>query len=66
MVRLNPVRATEEEMHELSKLVDWLRRLDAIATAVVAWKGNAHAPFTNSAVLALLEQQIGWNVVELV
>lgn len=53
-------------MHEMKKLVAWLARLDAIATAVIAWRANSEAQFSCETVLQLLEQQIGWNVVEVV
>ena len=53
-------------MSELSRLVDWLRRLESLATCVAAWRLNSSMPFSNAAVIAQLERQIGWNLVEVV
>jgi hypothetical protein len=52
------------QMNKMTKLVTWMRRLDFIATAVDSWKENSVAPFSNATALALLERQIGWNMVE--
>jgi len=50
---------------DLAKLVDWLRRLEAVADAVRSWRSSCLQPFSNRLGLGILESVIGQNLVEI-
>jgi hypothetical protein len=52
-------------MSETAKLAEWLRRLDAIAEAVVEWRAACLRPFTSAEKLRELESRIGQNLIEI-
>lgn len=52
-------------MSDLAKLVDWLRRLEAVADAVRSWRSSCLQPFSNRLGLGILESVIGQNLVEI-